>query len=201
MAIDIGEVPPAFRLPSGQGPEVGPEDYRGQRNLVVWFTKGIGCPFCRRHMTQLVHGYPRISALNAEILEVSLTKLDRARFYVSHYRIPFPYLCDPYYSVRREWGLEKRSHSLAWYATRLLHGMQIQVPPNEFGTQAPSLSEMPSTLADDDMGFYILDKRGVVRYSLHGAYVVNGAARQIPSNNEIVRELARCEEESTDQRH
>ena len=194
MTIGIGEVPPAFRLPSGQGPEIGPEDYRGQRNLVVWFTKGIGCPFCRRHMTQLVHGYPSISALNTEILEVTLTPLDRARFYVSHYRIPFPYLCDPHYSVRREWGLDRRSHSLAWYGTRLLKGMKIEVPPNDFGTQPPSLREMPSTLADDDMGFYILDKRGVVRYSLDGAYIVNGAARQIPSNEEIVRELARCED-------
>jgi len=194
MTIGIGEVPPAFRLPSGQGPEIGPEDYRGQRNLVVWFTKGIGCPFCRRHMTQLVHGYPSISALNTEILEVTLTPLDRARFYVSHYRIPFPYLCDPQYSVRREWRLDRRSHSLAWYGTRLLQGMKIEIPPNDFGTQPPSLREMPSTLADDDMGFYILDKRGVVRYSLDGAYIVNGAARQIPSNEEIVRELARCED-------
>jgi peroxiredoxin len=194
MLLDVGKTPPPFKLPSGQGPEIGPQDYRGRCNVVVWFTKGVGCPFCRRHMTQLVHGYPSITAQNAEILEISSTPLDRARFYVSHYRIPFPYLCDPDYEVRRTWGLDKRSHSLAWYAARLYHGMRSEIPPNDFGTNPPPLREMPSTLADVDMGFYILDKQGVVRFSLDGSYLVDGAARQIPSTAEIVRELARCEQ-------
>ena len=41
--------------------------------------------------------------------------------------------------------------------------------------------------------FYIVDKHGVVRYSLAGSYVVEGASRPIPSNEEIVQELKRCE--------
>jgi hypothetical protein len=57
----------------------------------------------------------------------------------------------------------------------------------------PTLGEFPNLLADDDMGFYILDKSGVVRYSLAGSYVDGKAARQIPGNEEIVRELTRCE--------
>jgi peroxiredoxin Q/BCP len=194
MDVVVGQTAPAFRLPSGQGPEIGPEDYRGRRNVVVWFTKGMGCPFCRRHMSQLVQGYPSFSALNAEILEVTPTPLDRARFYVSNYRIPFPYLCDPEYRVRRDWGLEKRSHSMAWYAGKLYKGAKVETPPDDFGKIGPpSLREFPSVLADDDMGFYIVDKLGVVRYSLAGSYVVDGASRPIPSNEEIVRELMLCE--------
>jgi|KBSSwiStaDraftv2_1062776.scaffolds.fasta_scaffold168740_3 peroxiredoxin len=193
--VVVGRPVPGFRLPSGQGPEIGPEDYRGRRNVVVWFTKGMGCPFCRRHMGQLVQGYPSFSALNAEILEVTPTPPERARFYVSNYRIPFPYLCDPQYRVRRDWGLEKRSHSLAWYATRLYEGAKREMPPDDFGEIArPSMREMPGVLADDDMGFYIVDKLGVVRYSLAGSYVVDGASRPIPSNQEIVRELTLCEQ-------
>jgi len=191
--VEVGRVAPSFRLPSGQGPEIGPEDYRGQQNVVVWFTKGVGCPFCRRHMSQMVQGYSSFQALNAEVLEVTLTPTARARFYVSNYKIPFPYLCDPDYRVRRTWGLEKSPHSLAWYAAKVYAGRNLGNLPSEFGNDNPSLREFPGVLADDDMGFYILDKNGVVRYSLAGSYVVEGAARQIPSNEEIVRELTLCE--------
>ena len=33
------------------------EDYRGRSHLVVWFTKGMACPFCRTQMSQLARGY------------------------------------------------------------------------------------------------------------------------------------------------
>ena len=195
-SVEVGRIPPAFRLPSGQGPEVGPEDYRGRQNVVVWFTKGMGCPFCRRQMTQLVHAYPDLKALNAEILEVTSTPADRARLYVSNYRIPFPYLCDPDYRVRRSWGLEKRSHSLGWYALKVYEGMKLEKPPSDFGHELPSLREFPGALADLDMGFYILDKSGVLRYAVAGSYLVDGAARQIPTKEEIARELRLCEQEA-----
>jgi hypothetical protein len=48
-------------------------------------------------------------------------------------------------------------------------------------------------LVDEDMGFYILDKNGVVRYSLSGSYIDGKAARHIPSNEEIARALQVCE--------
>jgi peroxiredoxin len=192
-SVEVGQVAPSFRLPSGQGPEIGPEDYRGRRNLIVWFTKGMGCPFCRQHMTQLVRGYPTVQALNAEILEVSTTPPERGRLYVSKFNIPFPYLCDPDYRVRRAWGLGKRSQSLASYAKTLYTGMTMEPPPSDFGKVQPSLGEFPGLLADDDMGFFIVDKNGVVRYSLEGSYVAGGATRPIPSHEEIARELTRCE--------
>jgi hypothetical protein len=47
-------------------------------------------------------------------------------------------------------------------------------------------------LADDDMGFFIVDCEGIVRYALAGSYfVADGIARGIPGNDEIVRELQR----------
>jgi peroxiredoxin len=191
--IELGQVAPSFRLPSGQGPETGPDDYRGRRSVVVWFTKGMGCPFCRQHMTQIVRGYPTFQALNAEILEVTSTPPERARLYVSRFNIPFPYLSDPDHRVCRTWGLGKRSHSLGWYARAFYAGMKMEPPPSDFGKVEPSFGEIPGMLADEDMGFFILDKNGVVRYLLAGSYLRAGVARQIPSNEEIVRELALCE--------
>jgi hypothetical protein len=57
---------------------------------------------------------------------------------------------------------------------------------------------MRNLLADDDMGFFIVDKRGAVRYALGGPYrqepgTGNPQARQLRSSTEIVRDVAKCQ--------
>jgi len=187
--IEVGQVAPSFRLPSGQGAEVGLDDYRERNSLIVWFTKGLGCPFCRKHMTQIVRGYEDFRTMNGEVLEITTTPLKRARLYIDNYDIPFPYLCDPERRVRQEWGLGMRPHSLAWYAKTMYAGITLKHPPTPFEDVSPALGEFPGMLADDDMGFYILDKKGVVRYSVAGSYRTEAGARPIPSNDEIIQEL------------
>ncbi len=189
--IGIGRAAPPFRLPSAQGGEIGLEDYRGSSNVIVWFTKGIGCPFCRQHMTHLARGYDRFRALGTEILEITSSPVARARAYASRFRLGFPYLCDPGYTVGPAYGLEVRSRSPVYYAKAMLAGMKAPVPENDFGTFSPAAGEMRSNLRDDDMGFFIVDRQGVIRYSLGGPYGTASAPRAIPSNDEIVRELER----------
>jgi peroxiredoxin len=190
--VAVGERAPAFRLPSGQGAEVGLEDYRGQRNLIIWFTKGMVCAFCRQHMSQLVRGYPDFQALDAEILEVTPTAPPRAQVYVQKFGIPFPYLCDPDYRVRRLYGVDHRSRSVAGYASALFAGARAPKPPEQFEDPPPPFGELRNLLSDDDMGFFILDRDAVVRYALAGSYVAEDGVRTIPSNEEIVRQLQQC---------
>jgi len=37
----IGTPAPSFRLPAAAGTEVGLEDYRGVKSVVLWFSKGL----------------------------------------------------------------------------------------------------------------------------------------------------------------
>jgi peroxiredoxin len=191
--VDIGQRAPSFRLASGQGPETGPDDYRGRANLIVWFTKGMACAFCRSQMSLLARGYPRIKALGAEILQVTPTPPDRARFYASNFRIPFPYLCDPDYRVHREWGLDVRSHNLAWYAKALYGASKLpHPPPAEVGNPKPTLGEFPKLFHDSDMGLFMLDRDGIVRYRMSGAYISERGVRELPAMEEILRQLEHC---------
>ncbi len=188
----LGTVAPSFRLPSAQGPEVALDDFRGQKNVILWFTKGMSCPFCRQHMSQLGRARDRFTALDTELLAITPSPVDRARAYARKFPLPFAYLCDPEDRAGRAFGLEVRSHSLAWYAKALLEGSKRQPPPSEFGQDRPPLGEMPMLLRDDDLGFFIVDRDGVIRFALQGSYVAGAGARPIPSNEEIVRELERC---------
>ena len=191
--VEIGQRAPSFRLVSGQGAEVGPEDYRGRAHLIVWFTKGMACAFCRSQMSLLARGYSRIKALDAEVLQVTPTPPDRARFYASNFPIPFPYLCDPDYRVHRQWGLDVRSHNLAWYAKAIYGASKIpHPPPAEIGDAKPALGEFPKLFHDSDMGFFVLDRDGIVRYRLSGSYICEQGVRELPNMDEILRQLEHC---------
>ena len=85
-----------------------------------------------------------------------------------------------------------RSHSPLWYAAKFVAGVRATPPPTDFDVKITP-ADLPKLLRDDDMGFYIADKQGVVRYALAGSYTDfdANAARPIPPNEEIVRELDR----------
>jgi peroxiredoxin len=188
--VTIGDRPPTFRLPTAQGADVGLDDFAG-RPVIVWFTKGMACPFCRQHMSQLARGYAGIKALGAEVLQVTLTRPERARVYARQFTLPFPYLCDPDYHVRRTWGMDVRSHGVGYYARTLLRGMTSPQVENDFGKLNPTPGELPNLLADEDAGFFILRGDGVVSFASAGAYVQGGVPQAIPGNDEILRELER----------
>lgn len=191
-AIQLGDVAPPLRLPSGQGPEIGTDDYRGRKKLIVWFTKGFGCAFCRTHMAQMVRMYPEIRDRDAEILEVTISRPEQARLYLKKFSLPFPYLCDPEYRARTSWGLSARSQPLSRYVQNMFWGIRNN-PASDFGPpDRPPLAELPRLLADDDMGFFVLDRTGVVRFSASGAYGDPTGVRPIPTPDEILRALDAC---------
>lgn len=193
MTVPIGEKAPAFRLPSAQGPDVALADYEGRKNVIVWFTKGMPCVFCRQHMTQLARLYPEIAKRETEVLQINPSTVERARTYASKYRLPFPYLCDADDAVRAEWHLDVRRRGPLWYAGGMIAGFTMTKPRTDFDGDAPSFAEMPKLLRDEDMGFFVVDRRGIVRYAYSGAYVMKTTQgmgiRPIPANEEILKEL------------
>jgi peroxiredoxin len=190
--IAVGELAPPFRLPSAQGPEITLEDYRGKQSVVVWFTKGMGCPFCRAQMSQPARSYEEIRARGGEVLEISVSHVPSARVYAQKFRLPFPYLCDPDYRVRREWRLAAPSYGPVHAMRAMYHGMTTEMPKNDFGLNGPPpFDEIRNVLRPDEMGFFIVDKQGVVRYALGGSYEGTSGSQPIPSADEIIAELAK----------
>jgi peroxiredoxin len=188
----LGEPARSFRLPAAQGGDVGLDDYKGRQAVVLWFTKGMACGFCRQQMSQLSRGYPRIKEHGGEVIQVTTSPTSRARFYARQFALPFLYLCDPESQVFRAWGLEKRSHGPAYYAKLFLEVKRLPPVESDFGVVPRTLGDVPRLLRDDDMGFFIVDRAGTVRYALAGSYMHSVGARGIPGADEIVRELDRC---------
>src|SRR5262249_9745211 len=168
--------------------------YRGRSNVILFFAKGMACGFCRQKMSQLARGLPQFRALDTEIVMVAPTTIERGRFYARNFQLPFPYLCDPDYGVSQGYGLTVRPHSLEWKAVGLFHGLRTSPPENDFGPVKPSPGEIGRLLNDDDLGFFIVNKAGMIRHATAGHYTTyEGAkpvgAQAIPSNEDIIREL------------
>jgi peroxiredoxin len=189
----IGEPARSFRLPSAQGSDIGLDDFQGRRAVVLWFTKGMACVFCRQQMSQLARVYPQIKERAGEVLEVTNSTPARAGFYARQFKLPFPYLCDPDHRVHRQWGLGVREHGIGYYVGGYIKGAMAPKPPNDIGYFFPPIDETRNLVADDDMGFFIVDKRGTVRYSLARPYGESLGDRPLPSNEEVLLELGKCQ--------
>ena len=199
--LRVGERAPSFRLPSAQGPVVDLDDVRGRANVILWFTKGFGCPFCRQQMSHLIRSRPTFRQVNAELLVVTRTPLPRAQVYARHFALAVPYLCDPDGAVRRAYRLEVRSKPALWYVRKLLRLRHTTPPSSDFGPSGrlgnpPGIPTTPrelvSTIADEDTALFAVDQAGIVRFAKAGGMRANGGMGevwQLPSIDEVVAAL------------
>lgn len=158
----VGRVAPEFRLASAQGGEIGPQDYRGAKRVVLWFSKGLFCPFCRRNMAQLGLRYPEIQAMQAEVLQVTHNTLEEARGYLKHYPMKFPYLCDAERTVHERYGVELTGIALGGF---LASGAAVMADFVLKGQTTPAPIPFMKRYAGQDVAqaVFILDREGIVR--------------------------------------
>ena len=185
--LKAGDAAPALRLPSAGGPDVALGDYRGRAHVVVWFSKGMACPFCRTQMSHLGRAYPRLRGLNADVLHVTPTPPDRARMYHRRFRFEFPYLCDPEYATWQAWGLALRPHT----ARFLRH--PDHPPSSRFGTVHQSPLEWNQLMAEEDGGFFVVDRAGIIRHAQVGSVYAGGWRRLFPPVDAILQIVRECE--------
>ena len=181
----VGRAAPEFRLACAQGGEVGPQDFRGAKRVVLWFSKGLFCPFCRRNMAQLGLRYPEIQALQAEILQVTHNTLDEARGYLKHYPMKFPYLCDAERTAHDRYGVELGGINLGGFLASGAAVMADFVLKGET-TPAPIPYFKRYAGRDTAQAVFIVDREGVVR-----AEHRLGPNAPLPSASELVSELGK----------
>lgn len=158
----LGHAAPEFRLASAQGGETGPQDFHGTKRVVLWFSKGLFCPFCRRNMAQLGLRYPEIQALDAEVLQVTHNTLDEARGYLKHYPMKFPYLCDAERIAHERYGVELVGMNVKGFVDSGVAAVTDFVTKGQ-STPAPIPFIKRHMGKDAAQAVFLLDREGIVR--------------------------------------
>ncbi|HKZ05256.1 MAG TPA: redoxin domain-containing protein [Methylomirabilota bacterium] len=104
----VGQPAPLFTLPSVQGPTIDLKSYRGQQSVIVWFSRGFTCHFCRGYMQGVIEGYRGLLAQATEIVQVTPNFLESARAFFRPDPVPYPVVCDPDKRLYAVYGLGDR---------------------------------------------------------------------------------------------
>jgi peroxiredoxin len=136
----VGQKAPDFRLAAAGGGDISLSDYFGRKSLLLWFSKGLFCPFCRRNMAHLSQAYPQFQGCDAEILQITHNTVEEANLYFRNYHLSTPYLCDPDREVHSRYGIALEQQTVGATAANtvtsclmvagdlLLHGQKSPSP-------------------------------------------------------------------------
>jgi len=128
-------------------------------------------------------GYPTLRELNAEVLEVTPTPVERAAFYFSNYSLVFPYLCDPLRETAQAYGLEQLPITM-WDQAKAMVRDPLDTPNlmRELRQGPNPVPEEKAGWSSDD-GFFIIDQNGTIRLARAGRLA------GLPSRAEIEQTL------------
>jgi peroxiredoxin len=190
--IDVGDMAPEFTLPSLQGMQIALSSYRSKRHVVLWFSRGFTCNFCRNYMQSVIDAYPAMQAANIEVIQVSPNLLDSARSYFDA-GPPFPFVCDPDKRMYAVYGLGDRGvleatrNMVISFTAPLAESVRAEVETIRASwmdtVNRNFLRRLHHhALTAIDQGVFIIDKQGVVRYRQ-----IVGTIEQILTGEEMLR--------------
>ena len=169
----VGETAPLFSLPSLGGPTVDLASYRRRSNVVVWFSRGFTCPFCRVYTDGVRAGYEDLRAADTEVIQVAPNLLDSARRYFGESILPFPFVCDPdkrlyaVYGLGDRRALEATRTAVVSFAHAFTHGDSVnQIRGAWFDVMNRNFLRRlhHHAMTAHEQGIFLIDKDGVIRH-------------------------------------
>jgi len=93
-APEVGQTAPDFKLKGPGGQYVSLSEFRGKRNVVLVFYPLAFSPVCSHQLPELEKLMPRLRALDAEVLGISVDSHYANEAFAKHLHLSFPLLSD-----------------------------------------------------------------------------------------------------------
>jgi len=104
-ALQEGEIAPDFKLSSQEGVEVALSDYKGKKNVVLYFYPKDDTPGCTKEACAFRDDIAAFKKADTEILGVSTDSVKSHQKFVSKYQLNFPLLADDKKEVVKLYGV------------------------------------------------------------------------------------------------
>jgi peroxiredoxin len=169
----VGQTAPLFSLPSLSGSTVDLAGFRGRSNVVLWFSRGFTCPFCRVYTDGVRAGYGALQAADTEVIQVAPNLLESARRYFGESILPFPFVCDPDKRLYAVYGLgdlralEATRTAVVSFAHAFTHGDAVnQIRGAWFDVMNRNFLRRlhHHAMTAHEQGIFLVDKEGVIRH-------------------------------------
>ena len=106
--LQEGTQAPDFLLPVAGGKTVRLSDFKGKKNVVLYFYPKDDTPGCTREACDFRDTVKKFRALNAEVLGVSFDSASSHQKFSEKFKLPFPLLSDADKSVAEKYGVYKK---------------------------------------------------------------------------------------------
>jgi peroxiredoxin len=178
------------RAALGTGTIVDLAAYRGQLNVVLWFSRGFTCPFCRVYMEGIAHGYEGLREVGTEVIQVAPNLLESARTFFRNSATPFTFVCDPdkrlyaVYGLGDRGALEATRTALVSFSHTFTHG---DAGPQLRGAWLDVMNRNflrrlhHHAMTAVEQGVFLVDRQGVIRH-----ITVVGPIDLVPTAEQLV---------------
>lgn len=189
-AVLVGQRAPLFSLRSVQGDTVQLDAYEQNKHVLLWFSRGFQCPFCRASMTVFEERYEELQAAGLEIIQVAPNLYESARLFFRQGMPLFPFVCDPDKVLYALYGLgdrgvveASRNTFVAFtHAARqgefveTVRGSWLDVMNRNFIRRLHH-----HALTAMEQGLFLVDKAQIIRHK-----AVFGPIESIPSSSDVI---------------
>jgi peroxiredoxin Q/BCP len=104
MKVNVGNTAPDFTLASQKGESVTLSQFRGKKNVVLYFYPKDETPGCTREACTFRDSYELFTDLGAEVVGVSADTVESHKAFAEHHNLPFTLLSDLENKVRKLYG-------------------------------------------------------------------------------------------------
>lgn len=179
-ALGPGDRAPDFELPAAdvEG-TVALAEYRRRGPVLLTMLRGLYCPFCRRHISQLRPTCEALRAAGIALLGIVVASPERARQYFGHFPPCFPMAAAPDRATHRAYGLpevirtpESRQETER-SAAEILRELGLQAPPGQAASVFATSDGFEMTAEDQAewqrplqaVGYFLIGRDGLIRWA------------------------------------
>jgi peroxiredoxin len=178
-----GDRAPDFDLPAAdRDGRLSLSDYCRRGPFLLLLLRGLYCPFCRRHISQLKSSCDILQGAGIPMLGVVIASPERSRLYFRFGNSPcFPVAAAPDRSIHRAYGLSAVMRTPEMIAAAMQRAREVLREMNidgdvDVADAFQKLDGFELTAEDDaefqrplqSVGYYFIDRDGVIRWASVG---------------------------------
>lgn len=98
---------PDFSLKNQDGKVVKLSDFKGKKNVVVYFYPKDNTPICTKESCSFRDAFEVFQKMGAEVIGVSSDSVESHKKFIAEHKLPFTLLSDDKGELRKAWGVPK----------------------------------------------------------------------------------------------